>query len=178
MQDLKIRVQQPVPHGPRRAGERSDPTGTHMRGNDGVSDHRVAVADFLVGCGVDVGAIVVEVRAGVAAPVLELRARQHAARRREWNVGAVNRRRDRQRREPLAAAQHADRCVVADAVIHAEVHITGVDPRDFKLIVHAERHARRDFPCERGVGAVAAIDQHAGRAASVHEQPGAHGVAR
>src|SRR5207237_2130483 len=110
--------------------------------------------------------------------MLDIEPRVVALRRIERVVRAVDRSRDAERRQPLVAAQGDDREWIADAEVHAKVHVSGFDLGELEMVVGREGSALRELVGEREIAPEAAIDEHIRRALAMGEQTDAERVAR
>ena len=147
-----------------RAAERADPADTGMR-----SDH-TAAPDLIERGSIRARAIVAEIRDRERGRVLDAPIGAIASVGSERIVGPVYRRRDREGRELLIAAQRFQCRLVADAVVDAEVHVTRVDLADLEAIVGAGRRAVGDVARESEARSVTAIDVDARCAAPMREE--------
>ena len=127
-------------------------------------------SDLLECGGVSGRAIVAEIRDRKRGSVLDGSVHAKPLAGRERIVGAVDRRRDRERRELLISAQGLERRLVADAVVDAEVHIASIDLADLEAIVGADRRSVSDFTGEGDARSVTAIDVDARCAAAVGKE--------
>src|ERR1700680_3161606 len=87
--------------------------------------------------------------------------------RREWIVGAIDRRRESHWREPLVAAERIECRRVADPIVDAEIHIACIDLADLEPVVQARRRAIRQIPRKGQTRSITAINVDAWRAAGV-----------
>ena len=125
-------------------GETNDGGLNDIRGLHVTREHVASAIAGAAGGAVEEGAVVLIVRERVLRRVLEVDARDISLRRRERRIRTIDESRQRQWGQRVMRPQRDDRPRVADAEVHAEVHLARVDAIQLIAIVETDREARKE----------------------------------